>query len=176
MVYSRFNDKRARAHGLIHLFKTKNMRFAKVQDAMRDGYVVSERGWAGGIEKGKVPQHSTKEAASSHQPTTAHVLGTREWTYGSKQGSDWAGTDGAYVGGVFWSKVWAAIQQQEEEKRNGGAGAEWWERGRAKEEKVGGCACVWGRWLFVPRKLCNTGVLKTHCLMRTECSSKCVML
>ncbi len=32
--------------------------------------------------------------------------------------------------------------QQEEEERNGGASAEWWERGRAKEKKVGGCTCV----------------------------------
>ncbi len=29
-----YNDKRVRAHGLIHLLKTGKMRFAKVQDAM----------------------------------------------------------------------------------------------------------------------------------------------
>ncbi len=39
-----YTDKRVRAHGLlIHLLKKGKMGFAKVQDAMRDGYVV----WGG---------------------------------------------------------------------------------------------------------------------------------
>ncbi len=40
--------KRVRAHILIHLLKPGKMRFEKVQDAMRDGYEVSERGWREG--------------------------------------------------------------------------------------------------------------------------------
>jgi hypothetical protein len=51
---------RTQQHGLIHLLKTGKMRFAKVQDAMRDGYEVSERGWREGSRKGKFPSLARK--------------------------------------------------------------------------------------------------------------------
>ncbi len=55
-------DRRVRAHGLIRLLKTGKMRFAKVQDAMRDGYVVSERGRREGSRKGKFPSLARKKS------------------------------------------------------------------------------------------------------------------
>jgi hypothetical protein len=37
------------------------MRFAKVQGAMRDGYIASERGWREGSRKGKFPSLARKK-------------------------------------------------------------------------------------------------------------------
>jgi hypothetical protein len=69
-----YNDKRARAHGLIHLLiKTGKMRFAKVQDAMRDGYVVSERGWREASGKGKFPSLARKRQ-QAHTNRLLHML------------------------------------------------------------------------------------------------------
>jgi hypothetical protein len=48
------------------------MRFAKVQDAMQDGYVVSERGWREGSRKGKFPSLFKRQQA--HTNRLLHML------------------------------------------------------------------------------------------------------
>ncbi len=49
------------------------MRFAKMQDAMRDGYVVSERGWREGSKKGKLPSLARKRQ-QAHTNRLLHML------------------------------------------------------------------------------------------------------
>jgi hypothetical protein len=50
------------------------MRFAKVQDAMRDGYVLSERGWREGSRKGKFPGLARKRRQQAHTNRLLHML------------------------------------------------------------------------------------------------------